>query len=103
MATKYERETTFKTTVTYTSGSTNIDCSGNVTNLRVYDPNGTLIIGPVSGTHTSTGVYHYYVSTQSTHDLGLYICEWTTYFSYGSPWNWQPKVDREIINLVKVK
>lgn len=103
MATKYERGSCWKSQVVYQSGSTLVNCSGNVSKLTVYDPNGDIIIGPVSGVHTATGTYHYYVSTQSTHDLGLYVCEWKTYFSYGNPWNWQPKVDRELIQLVYVE
>jgi len=103
MATKYERNTTWRTRVTYTSGSTNINCSGNVTNLTVYRPDGTVLLGPESGQHVATGIYDYYVSTQSTDDLGLYRCTWITYFDYGTPWNYSPKVDSEVIQLVLVK
>lgn len=101
--TKYERESTFKSQVTFTSGSTYIDCSGNKAYLTVYRPDGTVLLGPVSGTHASTGIYHYYVSTQSTDDLGLYVCEWKAWFNYEHPWDYSPKVDREAIQLVKIK
>ena len=100
---KYERETTFKSQVYYTSGSTPINCSGNMTYLTVYRPDGTTLLGPVSGQHIASGTYIYYVSTQSTDDLGIYICQWKTNFYYGSPWLWSPKVDREAIQLVKVE
>jgi len=101
--TKYERETTFKSRVTYTSGSTNINCSGNLAYITVYRPDGTVLLGPESGQHAATGIYDYYVSTQSTDDLGIYVCEWKTEFDYGMPWQNSPKYDREAIQLVKVK
>ena len=102
MITRYERGSTWRTQVVYTSGSTNVDCSGNVTKLTVYGPDGTTLITDVSGVRTSTGTYHYYVSTQSDYDLGLYVGEWKTYFFYEDPFRWQPKIDREVVNLVKV-
>jgi len=103
MATKYERGSTFRSQVTYTSGSTNINCSSNVTNLTVYKSDGTVLMGPESGAHITTGVYRYYVDTESTDPLGLYICEWKTYFNYNDPWNWKPKTDREIVQIVHVE
>lgn len=103
MATKRERGSTFRSRVTYTSGSTLVNCSGNVTNLTVYKSDGTTLLGPESGSHEGTGVYEYYVSTASTDPLGLYICEWKTYFDYGAPWNYQPKIDRELIQICHVK
>lgn len=101
--TKYERENIWKSQVVYTSSNTNINCSGNMTFLTVYRPDNTVLLGPESGQHTATGTYYYYVSTQSTDDLGIYICRWETRFDYGAPWNWAPKIDREAIQLVKVK
>jgi len=103
MATKYERGTTFRSYVYYQSGSTPIDCSGNMAYFTLYDPNGVVIIGPVSGHHVSTGTYEYFPSTQNTHDLGLYCCEWKAWFDYQSPWNFSPKIDREVIQLVYVE
>jgi len=100
---KYERSTTFRTATTYKSGSTYINCSGNMAYLTVYEPNGSVIIGPVSGHHYSTGIYEYFVSTQSTHDLGIYVLEWKAWFNYQSPWDYSPKYDREPIDLVYVK
>lgn len=99
MVTDYEIGNTFKSQVTYTSGSSYIDCSGCVTNLTVYKPDGTVLMGPVSGVNTTTGIYFCYVSTQSTDPLGLYVCEWKTYFNYGNPWVWLPKVDKEVVHL----
>ena len=101
--TKYERGTTFKSTTTYTSGSTYIDPSGNMAFLNVYAPDGDLIIGPVSGSRDSTGIYHYFVSTQSNSDLGIYILEWKAQFNYGSPWNFSWKYDRCPVQIAHVK
>jgi len=101
--TKWERGSIWKSQVVYTSGSTNINCSGNMTNITVYRPDGTILLGPESGQHATTGTYIYYVSTQSTDDLGIYVTEWKTYFDYDSPWDYAPKIDREAIQLVKVK
>lgn len=103
MVSSYERGSTWKSQVTYTSGSSYIDCSSNVTNLTVYRSDGTVLLGPVSGVHASTGIYHYYVSTQSTDSLGLYVCEWKTYFNYGNPWVWLPKLDREVVHIKYVE
>jgi len=103
MATKYERNSTWKSQVTYTSGTTNIDCSGNMAYLTVYKSDGTTLLGPVSGLHEETGIYKYYVSTQSTDPLGLYVCEWKTYFDYGGRQSWLPKYDREIVQVVHVE
>jgi len=101
--TKFERGTTWKATVTFTSGSTNIDCSGNMAYLTVYRPDGTVLLGPESGCHEATGMYNYYVSTQSTDDLGIYVTEWKGLFDYQHPFHWSPKYDRNPIQLVYVK
>ena len=101
--TRYERGTTFRTATTYTSGSTDIDCSGNMAYLTVYEPDGTVLLGPVSGHHYDTGIYEYFVSTQSTDNLGIYVLEWMARFNYQAPWNYSPKYDREPIELVYVK
>ena len=98
--TKRERGTTWRAQVSYTSGSSYIDCSSNVTNLTVYKPDDTILVGPVSGNHRSTGIYDYYVSTASNADLGIYILEWKSWFSYD--FGWEPKVDREEIQLCHV-
>ena len=103
MVTEFERGSTWKTQVVYTSGSTYVDCSGNITNVTVYKPDGTVLMGPESGSHEATGVYIYYVSSTGADDLGLYRCKWVTYFNYGHPWNWQPKRKTDVISLVEVK
>jgi len=101
--TSYERGTVFKTNTTYTSGSTNVDSSGNIAYLTVYKPDGTVLMGPVSGLHESTGVYQYFVQTETTNDLGIYVLEWKAMFNYQSPWGYEWKYDREPIHLVNVK
>ena len=101
--TKYERGSTFRTRQTYVSGTTNVNCSGNLAYLTVYKPDGTTYIDSVSGSHVGTGIYEYYVSTSSTDLLGIWVCEWKGYFNYDAPWYNEPKVDRECIQLVYVK
>ena len=103
MVTSYERETTWRTQVVFQSGSTNIDPSSNMAYLDVIDSEGTTIISSVSGTRTDTGTYHYYISTQSTDPLGLYLVEWRGLFNYGGRWNYSPKYDKSVVNIVKVK
>ncbi len=101
--TKFERGTSWKSTVTYTSSNTNVDCSGNMTFLTVYNPDATVGFGPVSGVHQETGIYHQYPSTSTTSDLGIYVEEWKTFFSYGTGLGWRPKYDREAIQICHVK
>lgn len=102
MVSIYERETTFKSQVTWTSGSTNVDPSGNMSFLEVYDPNDNRIIN-TSGQKSDTGVYYYYISTQSSDDLGLYRIRWRALFNYNAPWNFSPSYDTEVVQIVKVK
>jgi len=101
--TKFERGNTFKTTVTFTSGSTNIDPSGNKAFLDVYKPDGTMLLQGVSGSRVSTGVYHYYISTDSNDPLGIYIIDWKGMFNYGFPWTYQWKHQKNTIQLLEVE
>ena len=101
--TKYERNSSWKSTVTYASSNTNINCSGNVSILTVYGPDGSIEFGPVSGVHQETGIYYQYPSTSTTSDLGIHVAEWKTFFNYGTNLGWRPKYDREAVQIVKVK
>jgi len=101
--TKYERGNTFKTSVEFISGSTYVDPSGNKAYLTVYKPDGTTLLSAVSGTREDAGKYYYYISTNSSDPLGLYVIDWYGYFDYGSPWNYMPKHEKEVIQLVDVK
>lgn len=103
--TKYERGTSWKSQVTYTSGTTNINCSGNMAYLTVYKPDGTTLMGSVSGINNVgiSGVYYYYPSTNTTSPLGIYVEEWKAYFDYGSRTGWRIKYDREPVWIVHVK
>ena len=71
--------------------------------LSVDRPDGTAYMTNESGQRVSTGIYIYYVSTQATDQLGLYTLDWLAYFDYGSPWNYQAKVDRETVSIVSVE
>jgi hypothetical protein len=99
--TRYERGTTFKTTGTFKSGTTLVDPVGNIANIDVYDSTGFLYISD-SGTRDSTGTYHYYVSTSSTDDLGIYIIDWNGLIDYGAIFGNQPYHDRNCVWIDKV-
>lgn len=100
--TRYERENSWKTYVEFKSGSTFIDPSGNLAYLTITKPDGTKLIDNISGARQSTGVYKYYVSTQSTDPLGLYVISWYGEFNYSGRWGYMPKYEKEVIQLVKV-
>lgn len=100
--TQVERGNTWKSQIVYKSGSTNVDCSGNITTLTIYNPLGGTHYGPVSGIRNTTGEYYSRPSTNSTHDLGIYVEEWKTYFDYGTNQGWRPKIDRKEIQIVYV-
>jgi len=101
-ATIWEKENTFKSTVEWLSGSTYVDPSANKSFINVYDPDGTLYISH-SGIRDSTGVYHYYISTQSNAELGLWKIQWHGYFNYESPFSFLKKSETEVIQLVDVE
>lgn len=101
--TEYERGTTWKSTVTYQSGSSYVDCSGNMAYLTVYKADGSVLLGPASGVHESTGIYHYFVSTQSTDPLGIYVTEWMGRFNYQGRFLHSPKYDRDAVLIRYVK
>jgi hypothetical protein len=101
-ATIWERTNSFKSEVEWTSGSSYVDPSGNMSFIDVYSPEGILYISE-SGVRTATGIYHYYISTASDATLGLWIIDWSAYFSYESPFNYLPKHEREVIELVDVE
>jgi hypothetical protein len=102
-STSYERESTFKTTVTWTSGSTAVDPSGNLSYIEVTKSDGTtLITTPASGERDGVGVYHYYISTASTDPLGLYVIDWYAYFNYGGNFGYMPLHDKECVIIDSV-
>ena len=98
----YERGTTFKAQVTYTSGSTNVDPSGSIAFIDIYKPDGTLYISN-SGQSDATGVYYYYVSTQTDDPMGFYKIRWKAYFQYRNPWDYMPKYDSETVRIVDIE
>ena len=100
--TKRERGNTFLYTATFKSGSTYTDASGNMVNFTLYSPDGATKMGPISGTHRSTGIYDIYMSTQSTDDLGIYLAEAKGYFQYRGQYPWGPKYERQEFQIVNV-
>ena len=97
----YERNDTFKSTVTFYSGSTAIDPSGNLAFIKVFNPDGTLYIHD-SGIRTSTGAYYYYISTASVQDLGIYRIRWYGSFYQDSIFGYMPRVDESAVIITVV-
>jgi len=99
--TEIERGDTYKITNIYYSGAVAAwPVSANVT---LYDPNGTAIFTDKSGVRTgTTGEFYYHISTNSTHDLGIWIAKWTGGVNYGVAWGILPSTYRNVFQLVKV-
>lgn len=99
--TKIVRGDTYRITNTFYSGSTATwPISANVT---WYDPNGNAIFTDRSGLRTSTtGLFYYYVSTNSSHDLGIWVAEWTGKMDYGTIFGNLPETYRNVYQVVKV-
>jgi len=96
-----ERLNTFKTQVLWKSGNVAVDPSGNMTFISVFDADNTELINS-SGQRSSTGTYYYYISTNANDPLGLYRIRWKGLFDYDSPFEYSPKYDTEIVQIVKV-
>ena len=99
--TSYEREDTWKSTVSFYSGSTLIDPSGNLANIKVYQSDGTLYIS-ATGAKDSTGIYHYYISTSSTQPLGIYMIDWYGSFFYDDIFGYKPRHEKECVIIDKI-
>jgi hypothetical protein len=77
----YEREDTFKSTVSFYSGSALVDPSGNLAYIDVYRPDNTLLLS-TSGQKISTGIYYYYITTEPEDNMGIYTIDWWGSFYY---------------------
>ena len=102
MLTKKERTTIFPTQVLWKSGSTLIDPSSNMSYIDIYNPEGDKVISESSQRYT-TGTYRYYISTQSTDNLGIWVVDHWSYFNYQGRHGWQKKHNYEPFQLVYVK
>ena len=100
--TKFERETTIRTTVVFKSGSIAVDPSANKAYVDIYSPDGSYL-EQGEGSKDSTGTYRYYFSTEPTDLLGLYVIDWWGHFYYGSAYGYKEKHNREVIWLVNVE
>lgn len=97
----YERLNSFKSTVTFYSGSTAIDPSGNLAYIDVFDPNNALYIHD-SGVKASTGTFYYWISTSSVNDLGIYRIRWYGSFYVDSTFGYMPRSEEECVIIEKV-
>ena len=99
---KKERGNTFRSYVVWKSGSSYTDPSSNMSYFEVYKPDGTLYYSE-SGLKNSTGIFDYYVSTQTDDSLGIYKIRHWGYFNYGSPWYWERKqqtIELQIVDVI---
>ena len=99
--TTYERGDSFEVKVEWKSGSTYVD-SQNGSYLTIYRPDGTKLLNNVSGIRLSTGIYHYYPSTSSDAQMGIYIVDWYGKFYYDSKFGWLPNYQRECVHITNV-
>ena len=99
--TKYERCDSWKSTVSFYSGSTLVDPSGNLAYIDVYDPNGTKIIES-SGVKAGTGTYYRYINTTAANDLGIYRIRWYGSFYYDSVFGYMPRSEYEAVIITSV-
>lgn len=96
----YERNQTIRLTCTFKSGS--VATYPISANLTVKKPDGTALLTDVSGHRTgTTGEFYYYMSTNSTSDLGIYVTEWHGDIQY-SNWGRLPFMDRDAFILTTI-
>jgi hypothetical protein len=100
--TSYERLSTFKTSVTWTSGSTAVDPSGNMSFIDIFKADGTYLLQAASGERDGVGIFHYYASTASTDPLGIYRIRWYAYFNYAGNFGYMPLSQQEAIVIEKI-
>jgi hypothetical protein len=101
MVSSYERNNSIKLTCTFKSGG--VATYPISANLTIYRPDKTLLLQDVSGHRTGvTGEFYYYISTNSTSDLGIYVTEWHGDISYGSHWGRLPYLDRDAFILTTI-
>lgn len=98
---KYERTDTITSTKIFYSGS--IATYPVSANFSLYDPDGVAFITDASGIRTgTTGEFKYHFSTNSAHDLGVYITQWDGRIYMGDKWGYLNKTYRDEFQLVYV-
>jgi len=101
MVSKFERGNSIKSTVTFKSGNTLTDPSGNKAYISVIRPDDTYLVSCQTANRDGIGTYHYYFETSLTDPLGLYLIEWYGYSYLGG--NYKKILDRESIEIVEKK
>ena len=97
----YERGDTIPLTYTFKSGS--VAAYPISANLTVCRPDGTVLYQDVSGIRTgTTGEFKYFISTNSTADLGIYTYSWHGMMNYGNKWGNLPEVDMDSFILTTI-
>jgi len=97
---KYERKNTIKADITFKSNGVNTDPSGNTAFITVYRPDGAQLFSETKASRVDTGVYRYYISTNASDPLGIYIVQWRAYHNVGGTQGYLPIIQRDAFQLV---
>jgi hypothetical protein len=97
---KFERKNTIQADVTFQTGGVDTDPYNNEVYISVIKPNGNYMMKGESAARTGTGDYRYYISTQSTDPLGIYIVQWSGQHDTGGSQGYVPLVQRDAFQLV---
>ncbi len=100
---KYERCNTIKADVTFQVSSSPTDPSGNKAWVSVVKSDGNYLYSSQSASRTGTGTYRYYISTNSTDPLGVYVILWKGYHNTGGSQGALPIYQRDAFQLVDVE
>lgn len=98
--TKYERGNTIKITAAFKSDDILTDPSGNKVWFHVIRSDGEYLYSAQQATRTGTGTYQYYISTNASDPLGIYIVHWYAYHTVGGSQPHLPLVQRDVFQLV---
>lgn len=98
--TKYERGNTIQIKATFQSNDTPTDPSGQKVWFHIIKPDGTYLYSAQQADRVSTGTYRYYISTNTTDPLGIYIVHWYGYHTVGGAQPHLPIVQRDVFQLV---
>jgi len=100
--TSYERTDSWTSTVSWYSGSTLIDPSGNIANIEVYQSDGVKYISATGANDGTVGVYFYRISTNSTQPLGIYKIIWNGSFFYDNFFGYMPRTETEAVIITDI-
>jgi len=105
---KYERGNTIQSTITFKQNDVATDPSGGTAGtarayITVYKPDGTTLFTEASGTRTSTGTFRYYIPTDPTDPLGIYVVQWRAMHNVGGAQGYLDIYQRDAFQIVDVE